>query len=458
MGTKLLASSVFFSIFLLFASCLVVRPLKAQMDDAGELLIRLYEDSGQPSEDSLWIYVDAQGVVWGASSQGYPITHDYDSLSDYDNAFTIDHVEDINVGEDSIAFGKYKITISGNSIYVDYRDCDYPGSYSDSDIWIYYKVGTGKFYKNASLTQRIDTGSTVSIWEDGRKGPGEPDPTQTCFLIDITVQNNFSGGQIEVDDNTCTSPYSNEWSLMSTHEVAAISPQNVGGGNYIWCAWSDDGAQSHNVSVGNDPPPSLTITAEFVGTYITGPGYLSKGQTGTYDCNPTCASGNCSYQWYKRYDGSEYWYTLGTNQTQQITMYSTPFTVKVEVSDDDHDKTAIDTKYVTNELDGGESGAGGGMDNVVVLHNYPNPFNPETTIRYQLPKPAHVTLRVHNLLGEKVATLYNGHQEPGFHAATWDGRRFDGFEVASGIYLYRLSVRIDGGEDFVDTKKMSLLH
>jgi len=246
--------------------------------------------------------------------------------------------------------------------------------------------------------------------------------------------------------------------LMSTHEIAAISPQNVGGGNYVWCAWSDDGDQDHDVSV-DGTSYSLDFTAKFVGTYITGPGYLSKGQTGTYDCNPACASGNCSYQWYKRYDGSEYWYTLGTNQTQQITMHSTPFTVKVDVTDDDYDKTATDTKYVTNELDGGESGSGGGIENVVVLYNYPNPCNPETRILYRIPAASFVRLKIFNLMGHEVKTLQEVEKQAGEHSVVWDARDDLGRDVSSGIYIYKLTVEpVSGnGKRFEESRKLMLV-
>ncbi len=82
------------------------------------------------------------------------------------------------------------------------------------------------------------------------------------------------------------------------------------------------------------------------------------------------------------------------------------------------------------------------------LHaNYPNPFNPITTIRYELPKPARVTLSVYTLLGRKVTTLVNGKKKAGQHRVT-----FDGENLSSGIYIYRLQA-----EDFSASKKMLLV-
>lgn len=73
-----------------------------------------------------------------------------------------------------------------------------------------------------------------------------------------------------------------------------------------------------------------------------------------------------------------------------------------------------------------------------LAQNYPNPFNPETEIRYTLPKDCRVTLEIFNVLGQRVATLVDEHQEAGDKSTTWDGRKERGQEAASGIYIYQL--------------------
>ena len=89
-----------------------------------------------------------------------------------------------------------------------------------------------------------------------------------------------------------------------------------------------------------------------------------------------------------------------------------------------------------------------------LLHNYPNPFNPETWIPYHLAKPAEVTLTLYTADGKVVRTLELGHQPAGFYqnrsrAAYWDGRNEVGERVASGVYFYTLTA----GE-FSTTRKM----
>jgi Spy/CpxP family protein refolding chaperone len=74
------------------------------------------------------------------------------------------------------------------------------------------------------------------------------------------------------------------------------------------------------------------------------------------------------------------------------------------------------------------------------LGNHPNPFNPETTIQFQLPEPASVRLTVFDLQGAQVRSLELGRLEAGSHQTVWDGQDSQGRPAASGTYLYRLDL------------------
>ena len=74
--------------------------------------------------------------------------------------------------------------------------------------------------------------------------------------------------------------------------------------------------------------------------------------------------------------------------------------------------------------------------------NFPNPFNPMTTIRYVLPRASAVRLVVYDLWGSPVRVLADGLKEPGYYQAVWDGRDRRGQEVSSGVYI----VRLEAGE------------
>jgi hypothetical protein len=87
------------------------------------------------------------------------------------------------------------------------------------------------------------------------------------------------------------------------------------------------------------------------------------------------------------------------------------------------------------------------------LHqNSPNPFNPETLIRYELPEAGSVLLKVYNFTGQEVRTLVNSFQQGGSYQVTWDGRDAQGRDLPSGTYLYRLQ-----SGAFSETRKMVLL-
>ncbi|HOF61892.1 MAG TPA: FlgD immunoglobulin-like domain containing protein [Candidatus Latescibacteria bacterium] len=87
-----------------------------------------------------------------------------------------------------------------------------------------------------------------------------------------------------------------------------------------------------------------------------------------------------------------------------------------------------------------------------LFQNAPNPFNPSTTIRFSLPDAGYVKLAVYDVTGALVRTLVEGPVETGIHEAVWDGKNTLGAEVASGMYVYRLT-----GGCGVLTRRMTLL-
>ncbi len=84
--------------------------------------------------------------------------------------------------------------------------------------------------------------------------------------------------------------------------------------------------------------------------------------------------------------------------------------------------------------------------------NFPNPFNPETTIKFSMPSAGFVSLKVYNILGQEIRTLVSSDFKAGNHSVRWNGKDNSGNSVASGIYLYRL----DCG-NFIKTNKMIML-
>ncbi len=124
---------------------------------------------------------------------------------------------------------------------------------------------------------------------------------------------------------------------------------------------------------------------------------------------------------------------------------------------------AVDvTPFLALPPDPGEYGGGqetkltvaayGLPESVGLDQNFPNPFNPVTTISYSLQKPAEVRIEILNIIGQRVRLLIEEHQASGSHQVTWDGRDDRGRDCSTGVYFYRLS-----SSEFSSTKKMLLL-
>ncbi len=89
---------------------------------------------------------------------------------------------------------------------------------------------------------------------------------------------------------------------------------------------------------------------------------------------------------------------------------------------------------------------------ILMRPNYPNPFNPTTTIEYALPRTARTVLRVYNVGGQEVARLVDAELSPGYYRTVWDGKDQAGRQVVSGMYIVRLAT-----PGWSQTMKMLLL-
>ena len=85
-------------------------------------------------------------------------------------------------------------------------------------------------------------------------------------------------------------------------------------------------------------------------------------------------------------------------------------------------------------------------------HNYPNPFNPSTTIMYDIPEAGYTRLFIYDLLGREVAILVNKKIDAGYYNVRWDGRNQYGQSVGAGVYFYQIQ-----STGFIRTHKMLLL-
>jgi hypothetical protein len=127
-------------------------------------------------------------------------------------------------------------------------------------------------------------------------------------------------------------------------------------------------------------------------------------------------------------------------------------TVYIQVVDTDHTKelTNLDVIYVDHmfirsasakQIAHDDYPVEGSLPTEITLYrNYPNPFNPSTTIRYDLTESGHVTLTVYDMMGRMVSTLVDCEQEAGVYTQVWEAVDTQGQQLSSGVYLYRLQV------------------
>lgn len=116
------------------------------------------------------------------------------------------------------------------------------------------------------------------------------------------------------------------------------------------------------------------------------------------------------------------------------------------------------TIHGNNNIQGMILGNSRSTDMYNLSENYPNPFNPITTIRYDLPEDSFVELRIYDLMGKEVKMLLNKFEIAGFKSIKWDGKDSDGNYVSSGMYLYRIdAISYESFKEFHQTRKMILI-
>lgn len=128
-------------------------------------------------------------------------------------------------------------------------------------------------------------------------------------------------------------------------------------------------------------------------------------------------------------------------------LQSTTVDLVITVSDDEQESASHTIKIRIEPLVAIDPALHSIPRDYLLMQNYPNPFNPTTTIQFGLPVAGKVRLDIYNLLGERVAILFDEYKEAGFHTVTLDGGN-----LASGVYLYRIQAG-----NFQALKKMILM-
>jgi len=161
-----------------------------------------------------------------------------------------------------------------------------------------------------------------------------------------------------------------------------------------------------------------------------------------------------------------------TNETNAITFYPNDeitFELDVYIDDADEGLAKIDIKMeasngesITIEFDIISSSTAikknvNIAEEYILFDNYPNPFNPETTIKYSIPEKAFVEISVFDILGNHVSSLIKENKSEGLHIVSWNGMNDNGSLQSAGIYYYQMNTMIDGKILNSSTKKMVLV-
>ncbi|NIW45452.1 MAG: T9SS type A sorting domain-containing protein, partial [Gammaproteobacteria bacterium] len=262
------------------------------------------------------------------------------------------------------------------------------------------KIEPGTRVYSSATPESWDFIGTVTAHSDSiynYVAPTLEDSVQTCFMISAHTAN----PQVFANSNTQCG--------MSIDNLAPNVPGNfasmvndIGGGNFTvelsWDRNKDEDFRYYSLYKDGQLLEQLTDTA-FVDSNV------AQNQTVEYDLTATDFAGN----------------------------ESDPAELTVVVTGIGDDPNAIPTEFALDQ-------------------NFPNPFNPTTTLQYALKENARVKLQIYNVLGQLVKTLIDENQTAGYKEVVWDGTNNQGLKVPSGIYIYRIKAN-----DFVESRKMILM-
>lgn len=285
----------------------------------------------------------------------------------------------------------------------------------------------------------------------------------------VSIENKFTGlsnqGTIKINNNTTSLPENNRREYYNTSLQLEIINQTINGIDYTFSKWENSSTSySRTISVtsainpqayftgkpstanrnqqitsSNGQPitlqwnanPNANVTAYRIYRKIghTGTPSLIATTSDTTFTDPDYTMTGNSEDTYLMYDVRPY-YSL--EQTESVVNFQTAAFGRIELSRFEDKQTASTLSTVPNEYS---------------ITNYPNPFNPTTTINYQLPENGFVTIKVYDMLGKEVATLVNENKSAGYHIVN-----FDASKLTSGVYVYMIAAN-----NFIQSKKMLLM-
>ncbi|MCC6865123.1 MAG: T9SS type A sorting domain-containing protein [Ignavibacteria bacterium] len=303
------------------------------------------------------------------------------------------------------------------------------------------------FNVDVSSTAAVPTGA-YRIIITGTNDSNKVHKTSVSYLVGknfINVNANRNHLQVKVDNSNYTGSALFNWDINATHTLAAITPQVSGSTRWVFTNWSDNGDTSHVITVSaNTTNYTCNYKTQFKLISSVSPGgipvTISGGNT-FYDSASTAVIAPSPLQ--LTYNGKEYYFQRW-NGTGNGSYSGTNPNVTIQ-----HMNNVIVQSAIYDTIPPiGIQNLHTGVPQVYELHqNYPNPFNPVTKIKFDIPQFSNVKIRVYDIIGNEVASLYNGELEAGYYIAEWNAA-----DYSSGVYFYR----IDAG-NYSSVKRMVLI-
>lgn len=354
---------------------------------------------------------------------------------------------------------------------VDGQNWQSQSSGTSADLNAIYAANTSTAWVVGDGGTILNTTDGGSNWLPQSSGTGEF-LTSVCFINSTTgwVVGDY-GVVLKTDNGGST------WQPQNSGATYGLESVDFVDANNGWCAVADVGMILKTTNGGNNwqtittGSQNLLISLDFVNANVgwavgsfgeiqktTNGGNSWQNQTGVFppDWLYSVCFLNEDIGWTVGFDGKVQ-KTIDGGQTWESQISGTPYQLNSVCFVDEMHGWAVGengtiiraASSVTDIADNLKHPA---LPDEFILHpNYPNPFNPATTIGFNLPQPGNVRLVVFNVLGQEVSELANGFFPAGKHEVIWDGTNSTGVKASSGIYFYTLQA---GGTRMI--KKMVL--
>ena len=374
-----------------------------------------------------WLWATTAGES-SDNGYGYGI-----AIDDYGNKYIVGNFEN------TLTFGFYILTSETGDIFVAKMDTN--------DNWLWAVQG-GESVSGWDIAIAIDnygnsyiTGdfqNTATFGGSSLTSNGDKDIfVAKCgqYFTDFNADNILGYFPLTVNftDLSANNPIAWEWDFNNDGVIDSYeqNPTHIysQSGIYTVALTVSDGTNTDTKIKANYITAVEALTAEFEGNPTSGSQPLEVQFTDMSLINPT------NWEW--DFDNND---SVDSYEQNPVHLFSEEgfYTVSLTVSDGMNNDTEIKEGYIAViAVNTDDSFV---FSETQLLDNYPNPFNPSTTIEFSIQNDSEVELTIYNIKGQQVKVVANNHYQKGNHSVIWNGDDEYGKTVSSGVYLFQLSI------------------